>query len=221
MPVLRGEGYCFMMRLSSSIIMPCTRRLLSSVASRSAMSLSRVSVSLMRLRMYSRFMFLSFISATYSACTLSMPKPSIRLGTTSLSRSVLRIIAIALSMSSRILPRPFSRCSFSRLRLRSKYMRRLTHSVRHDVHSPSISPTPMTRGVPSMRMLKLQANESMSGVALNSLAMSLSGSAPRLRSMASLRPPRTVSSRMSFISFALPALTSSATLSMMLSTVAV
>ena len=79
----------------------------------------------------------------------------------------------------------------------------------------------MTFGVPAMRMLKLQAKESISGVDLKSFAMSFSGSAPRLRSMASFRPPRSVSSRMSEISLTLPALTSSATLSMTASAVAV
>ena len=144
-----------------------------------------------------------------------------RFGTTSLSRSVLRMMAMALSMSSSIFARPFSRCSFSRFLARSKCIRLFTHSVRQATHSPRISPTPITFGVPAMSILKLQAKESISGVSLKSLAMSFSGSAPRFRSMASLRPPRSVSSRMSFISLTLPALTSSATLSMMLSTVAV
>ena len=52
-----------------------------------------------------------------------------------------------------------------------------------------------------------------------SLTMSLSGSTPRLRSMVSLRPLRSVSSRMSEISFTFPVLTRSETLSMMASTV--
>ena len=79
----------------------------------------------------------------------------------------------------------------------------------------------MTLGVPAMRMLKLQAKESISGVDLKSFAISFSGSAPRLRSMASFKPPRSVSSRISEISLALPAFTSSATLSIMASAVAV
>ena len=77
----------------------------------------------------------------------------------------------------------------------------------------------MTRGLPAMRMLKLQAKLSHSGVSLKSFCMSFSGSVPRLRSMASFRPLRSVSSRMSAISRSLPAFTSSATLSMMASTV--
>ena len=58
-------------------------------------------------------------------------------------------------------------------------------------------------------------------VDLKSLAMTLSGSVPRLRSMASFRPFKSVSSRMSLISFSFPALISSATLSKMASVVVV
>ena len=68
-----------------------------------------------------------------------------------------------------------------------------------------------------MRMLKLQLTVSCRGVRRNSLAISLSGSTPRFRSMASFRPLRSLSSRMSLISFTLPAFTSSATLSRMAS----
>ena len=71
--------------------------------------------------------------------------------------------------------------------------------------------------MPAMRMLKLQPKASCSVVVLNSFCMSLSGSAPRLRSMVSLRPFRSVSSRMSLISRTLLALMSSATLSRMIS----
>ena len=49
------------------------------------------SVSSVRFKMYSRLICRSFISATYSACASSIPKPTIRLGTTSLSSSVSRI----------------------------------------------------------------------------------------------------------------------------------
>ena len=70
-------------------------------------------------------------------------------------------------------------------------------------------------------MLKLALKLSSSGVALNSFAISLSASTPRLRSSVSFRPFRSVSSRMSLISFSLPALTSSEILSMMASTVVV
>ena len=195
------------------------RRLLSSVASRSAMSFSSASVSAVRLRMYSRLMLRSLISATKFACTSSRPKPAMRLGTTSASRSVLRMMAMARSMSSRILPRPCSRCSLARFFCRSKNTRRRMHSMRHDVHSSRISPTPITRGLPAMRMLKLQAKLSHSGVSRKSFCMTCSGSAPRLRSMASFRPLRSVSSRISATSRSLPALTSSATLSMTASTV--
>ena len=148
-----------------------------------------------------------------------MPKPIIRLGITSASSSVSRMMAMALSMSSRMRFRPSSRCSLSFLRFSTKYTRRRTHSVRQAVHSFRISPTPMTRGIPAMRMLKLQLTVSCRGVRRNSLVISFSGSAPRLRSMASFRPDRSVSSRMSLISLIFPALMSSATLSRMASTV--
>ena len=49
------------------------------------------------------------------------------------------MILIALSISSRILRRPSSRCSLSFFLLRSKNTRRRTHSVRHAVHSSSSS----------------------------------------------------------------------------------
>lgn len=68
-----------------------------------------------------------------------------------------------------------------------------------------------------MRMLKLQLTVSCRGVRRKSLVISFSGSAPRLRSMASFRPDRSVSSRMSLISLIFPALMSSATLSRMAS----
>ena len=200
------------------MILLILRRLLS-VSSSSAIALSSSSVSETRFRIYSRLILRSFISATNSACILSIPKPIIRLGMTSLSSSVLRMMAIALSISSSICSRPFSKCSFSFLRLRSKYTLRRTHSMRHAHHSPNISLTPMTLGLPAMSILKLQAKLSISGVSLNSFCMSFSGSVPRLRSMASLRPLRSVSSRISFISFILPAFMSSATLSTMASEV--
>ena len=68
-----------------------------------------------------------------------------------------------------------------------------------------------------MRMLKLQLTVSCKGVSRKSLVISFSGSTLRLRSMASFRPDRSVSSRMSLISVIFPALMSSATLSRMAS----
>ena len=150
-----------------------------------------------------------------------MPKPSIRFGTTSASSSVLRMISMALSISSRICSRPFRRWSFSFFLFRSKYTRRLTQSMRQAVHSSRISPTPMTRGLPATRILKLQGKESISGVILKSFCMSLSGSTPRFKSMARRRPLRSVSSRISLISRIFPAVISSRTLSMMASEVVV
>ena len=96
-------------------------------------------------------------------------------------------------------------------------MRRLTQSVRQAVHSARISPTPMTRGIPAMRILKLQAKLSCRGVIRKSFCISFSGSTPRFKSMVSFRPPRSVSSRISEISRIFPALISSATLSIMTS----
>ena len=142
-----------------------------------------------------------------------MPKPIIRLGMTSDSSSVSRMILMALSMSSRMRLRPLRRWSFSLRFPRTKNTRRRTDSVRQAVHSSRIRRTPSTWGIPPIRTLKLQEKASSRGVCLKRRAMSLSGSAPRLRSMVSLRPERSVSSRMSAISLALPALMSSATLS--------
>ena len=192
-----------------------------SVSSSSAIACSSSSISDVRLRIYSLFILRSLISATYSAWILSMPKPIIRFGMTSLSSSVLRMISMALSMSRRIISRPLRRCSLSFFLVRSKYTRRRTHSILHAVHSPRISFTPMTLGFPATRILKLHGKLSISGVSLNSFCMSFSGSVPRLRSMASLRPLRSVSSRMSFISLILPAFISSATLSTIASEVVV
>ena len=196
------------------------RRLLT-IDSSSSMSRSSSSVSEVRLRMYSRFMLRSLISATNSACVWSIPKPIIRFGTTSLSSSVLRMMSIARSMSSSIRSRPLSRCSFSFFLFRSKNTRRRIHSMRHAVHSSSISPTPITRGLPATRMLKLHGNASWSVVMRKSFCMSLSGSAPRLRSIARRRPLRSVSSRISFISRIFPVFISSATLSIIASEVVV
>ena len=198
-----------------------TLRRLCSTSSRSAMSFSSSSVSAVRRRIYSRLILRSFISATYSACIWSIPKPTIRFGTTSASSSVPRMISIARSMSSRMRSRPCRRCSFSFFFSSSWYTRRRTHSVRHAVHSSRISATPITRGLPPTRMLKLQEKLSCSVVSRKSFCISFSGSTPRLSSMAIFRPPRSVSSRMSFISRILPALISSAALSIMASVVVV
>ena len=178
------------------------------------MSFSSCSVSAVRFRIYSLLMLRRRMSATYSAWTLSSWKPSIRLGTTMASFSVPRMMAMALSMSRRMAPRPRRRWSFSSFCLR-------TQSDRQAVHRSRISPTPMTLGMPSTKMLKLQAKESWRGVVRKSFCMSLSGSVPRFRSMASFRPDRSVSSRMSATSRILPSLMSSATLSRMASAVVV
>ena len=72
-----------------------------------------------------------------------------------------------------------------------------------------------------MSTLKLHEAVSCSVVERNSFCMSLSGSVPRFKSIVSLRPERSVSSRISEISLTLPALMSSATLSMIASLVVV
>ena len=190
-------------------------------SARSAMSFSSCSVSAVRFRIYSLLMLRRRMSATYSAWTLSSWKPSIRLGTTMASFSVPRMMVMALSMSRRMAPRPRRRWSFSSFCLRVNWADRRTQSDRQAVHRSRISPTPMTLGMPSTKMLKLQAKESCSGVMRKSFCMSLSGSVPRFRSMASFRPDRSVSSRMSATSRTLPSLMSSATLSRMASAVVV
>ena len=75
---------------------------LSTRSLRSAISSARELVSWVRLRIYSLLMLRSRMSATYSAWTASMPKPIIRLGMTSESSSVSRMMRMARSMSSRI-----------------------------------------------------------------------------------------------------------------------
>ena len=100
-------------------------------------------------------------------------------------------------------------------------MPRRTHSRRNAVHSSSSSRTPSTLGAPAISTLKLQLKLSSSGVMRNSFCISRSGSVPRLQSMVSFRPPRSVSSRISLISRILPCLIRSTILSMMASTVAV
>ena len=116
-------------------------------------------------------------------------------------------------MSSKMRLRPCKRCSFSCFLCSTKYTRLRTHSVRQASHSSSSAFTPSTRGIPAMRMLKLQLTVSCRGVRRKSFCMSLSGSTPRFKSMASFRPERSVSSRMSLISLIFPAFISSDTLS--------
>ena len=92
-------------------------------------------MSAVRFMMYSSLMLRSLISATNSACTSSMPKPFIRLGTTSASSFVLRMMAMALSMSSRMASKPCSKCRRSVFFPRSKFMRRRVESTRQFTHS--------------------------------------------------------------------------------------
>ena len=221
MRVLRSDGY-FLMTCSSSFTMIFRIFVLDfTISSSFLISFSSASVSCVRFRIYSLLMLRRRMSAMNSAWIWSMSKPSIRFGMTFASSSVPRMMAIALSMSSRILRRPSSRCSLSFFLPSSKNTRRRTHSVRHDVHSSKICCTPRTRGMPPMRTLKLHEKLSWSVVSFIRRAISFSGSVPRLRSMAILRPERSVSSRTSAISRTLPVLTSSAILSMMASIVVV
>ena len=161
---------------------------------------SSSSISSSRLRIYSLFRWRSLISATYSACSLSIPKPIIRFGTTSASSSVSRTILIALSMSSRILPSPFNKCNLLFALSRSNKTRLLTHSIRKADHSSSTSRIPRTRGEPPIRMFILTENVSSSVVDLKSFCINLSGSTPFFISMVIFNPPRPVSSRISLIS---------------------
>ena len=126
---------------------------------------------------------------------------------------------MARSISRRIRRRPFNRCSFSFFLFIEKYTRLRTEFIRQAVHSSKISRTPITRGIPAIRILKLQDWLSIKGVNRNSLAISFSGSVPRFRSMVSFRPDRSVSSRMSATSFSFPAFSSSVTLSIIASEV--
>ena len=145
-PVLRGMT-CFLFTAASSSWMTFLIFFsLERIAFSSAMSASSFSISFVRLMMYSSLMLRSLISATNSAWTWSMLKPFMRLGTTSASSFVPRMIAMALSMSSRIASRPCSRCKRSVFLSKSKFMRRRVDSTRHATHSLKISRTPMTRG---------------------------------------------------------------------------
>ena len=185
------------------------------------MSPSSFSISFVLLMMYSSLILRSLISATNSAWTWSIPKPFMRLGTTSHSSFVPRMIAIALSISSRMASRPCSRCRRSVFLSKSKFMRRRVDSTRQATHSFKISRTPMTRGYPSTSTLKLHENESCSVVERNSFAISCSGSVPLFKSMAMRRPERSVSSRISAISRTLPSLESFTMRSMMTSVLVV
>ena len=166
MEVRRGSPYFLAAAFSSSTMTFFTRLGLFSRSSRSSISSRSASVSRVRLRIYSLLMFRSLISATYSAWIWSMPKPIIRLGMTSASSSVSRIMRMALSISSRMRFRPFSRCSFSFFLPSTKKIRRFTLSVRHAVHSSRICRMPSTLGLPAISTLKLQAKASSSGVSL-------------------------------------------------------
>ena len=194
---------------------------LSRISSMSAMSLFKSLISSSLLSIYSLFIWRSLISATYSACTSSMPKPIIKLGTTSDSSAVSRIIFIALSISKSIFCKPKSKCSFSRFFPKSKAILRFMQLVLKSVHSLSISRTPITLGVPSISTLKLQAKESCKGVSLNSFCIRASGSTRFFKSKASFKPERSVSSLKSDISFILPNLTKSTIRSIIASTVVV
>ena len=190
-------------------------------SSNSAISFSSASISSMRFKIYSRFKWRSLISATYSACVSSMPKPIIKFGTTSDSFSVSRTILIALSISSSILERPFKRCSCFLFLARLKFTRLVIQFSLNRIHSFKSSLTPRTPGLPSIRTLKLQENVSSSGVSLYSRCISLSGSVPLFRSIVIFRPFRSVSSRISDISFTLLAFANSTILSMTASEVVV
>ena len=146
LPVRRGITYFLLTAASSSLMTFLMFSSLERISSSSAISPSSLAMSLVRLRMYSSLMLRSLSSATNSAWVSSMSKPFIRLGTTSASSLVPRMMAMALSMSSRIASRPCSRCRRSDFLPRSKLMRRRVDAIRHLTHSCRIWRTPITRG---------------------------------------------------------------------------
>ena len=146
LPVRRGITYFLLTAASSSLMTFLMFSSLERISSSSAISPSSLAMSLVRLRMYSSLMLRSLSSATNSAWVSSISKPRIRLGTTSASSLVPRMMAMALSMSSKIASRPCSRCRRSDFLPRSKLMRRRVDSIRHLTHSCRIWRTPITRG---------------------------------------------------------------------------
>ena len=154
--VFRSSPYFFAIFLSWSAMSFLTSLSSPKIRFNSSRSSISFSISAVRFKIYSRFRLRSFISATYSACILSIPKPSIRFGTTSASSSVWRIIEIALSISSKIFLRPVKRCSLSLFLSMSYFMPFLTHSIRNFIHSRSMSRTPRTIGRVFISTLKLQ-----------------------------------------------------------------
>ena len=138
------------------------------ISSRSAIASSSSSISSVRFKIYSRFRWRSLISATYSACTSSMPKPIIRLGTTSVSSAVLRTISMALSMSSRIAFRPLQQVQALFLALQI-VVGAAAHALgaEGDPLAQNARARPAPCGWPAISTLKLQAKLSSSGVALN------------------------------------------------------
>ena len=146
LPVRRGMTYFLLTAASSSRMTFLMLSSLERISSSSAISASSLAMSLVRLRMYSSLMLRSLSSATNSAWVSSMSNPRIRLGTTSASSLVPRMMAMALSMSSRMASRPCSRWRRSDFLPKSKLTRRRVDWMRHATHSCRIWRTPMTRG---------------------------------------------------------------------------
>ena len=165
------------------------------VSSISEISSLSLSTSEILFKIYSLFRWRSLISATYSAWISSSSKPFIKFAITSDSFAVSLIMAIALSMSSKIFFKPNRRCNFSFFLFRSKEILRFTHSWRNAVHSSRISRIPMTLGVLPIKMLKLQPKLSCKGVSRKSFCMSFSGSVLRFTSIAKRKPLTSISSR--------------------------
>ncbi len=217
----RGLPYFSAVSASSETIIFLISASLPSIFFKSEISFSSCSVSFVLFIIYSRLKWRSLISATYSACALSMPKPIIRLGTTSASSSVLRTMATALSMSSSMALSPLSRWSFSSFLSDSNCVLLRTQPARKSVHAANMPLMPSTFGTPFMSILKLHEKLSSSGVSLKRRHISFSGSLPLLRSMVIFRPSSPVSSRTSDISRILPCFARSIIFSTIASTVVV
>ena len=177
--------------------------------------------SLTLFKIYSLFKLRSRICATYSACSESIENPFIKFKTTSCSFSVFLIIAIARSMSNKILFSPSTKCNFSSFFKSSKLVLFLTHSCLNLCQLFIMSLIPITQGTPSTKTLKLQAYESSSGVYLKSLFIKFLALVPLFRSIVIFSPFKSVSSLTSEISLILFSLIKEIILSIIASTVVV
>lgn len=146
LPVRRGMTYFLLTAASSSRM---TFLMLSSferISSSSAISASSLAISLGAVEDVLLVDVAQLELGHELGLVSSMSKPRIRLGTTSASSLVPRMMAMALSISSRMASRPCSRCRRSDFLPKSKFTRRRVDWMRHATHSCRIWRTPMTRG---------------------------------------------------------------------------